>query len=218
MSCPLCHKRKAKRRCPALSLVICSVCCGTKRQVEIRCPGDCPHLAACRHHPPAVAQRQHERDIKALAPFLTDVTERQYALLLWLHAGTAPHRASAIPAVQDADLAEAAECLASTLETAAKGIIYEHPAATIPGQRLVEEFRRAIAHVEGDRPGRLSSDAAAALRLMARLVRGISKSDPSPTALLGVLDRLVARHSSADAPAYAGQTTPSDDGPKIVLA
>jgi hypothetical protein len=163
-------------------------------------------------------QRQHERDVKALAPFLTDVTERRYALLLWLHAGTAPYRASAIPAVQDADLAEAAECLAATLETAAKGIIYEHPAPTIPGQRLVDEFRRAIAHVEGDRPGRLANDAAAALRLMARLARGLSKSDPSPTALVGLLDRLVGRHSQADASAHPDQTPPNDGGPKIVLA
>lgn len=163
-------------------------------------------------------QRQYERDVKALAPFLADVTERHYALLLLLHAGTAQHRASAIPAVQDADLADAAECLAATLETAAKGIIYEHPASTLPGQRLVDEFRRAIAQVEGDRPGRLSHDAAAALRLMSRLGRGLSKSDPSPTALLGVLDRLVGRHLLAEGSAHAGPTRPEDDSPKIVLA
>lgn len=195
------------------------MCCGTKRQVEIRCPADCPHLAAARHHPPAVVQRQHERDVRTLAPFLGDVTERQYALLLWLHASGAAYRASAIPAVRDADIADAAASLAATLETASKGIIYEHSTASAPAQRVVEEFRRAIAHVEGDRPGRLSTDAAGALRLLERVARGLSKSDTNPNALIELLDRLVGRHSRHDT-VDGGRHVPSPRGdePKIVLS
>src|SRR2546422_5223162 len=48
MICPICHKRKAKRFCPARGDSICSVCCGTEREVTIDCPSDCPHLIASR--------------------------------------------------------------------------------------------------------------------------------------------------------------------------
>src|SRR5438067_13025412 len=50
MTCPICHKRKAKRFCPARGDGICSVCCGTEREVTIDCPSDCAHLIACRQY------------------------------------------------------------------------------------------------------------------------------------------------------------------------
>src|SRR5207302_1872824 len=50
MTCPICHKRKAKRFCPARGDSICSVCCGTEREVTIDCPSDCPHLIASRRY------------------------------------------------------------------------------------------------------------------------------------------------------------------------
>src|SRR5437762_13286709 len=50
MTCPICHKRKAKRFCPARGDSICSQCCGTEREVTIDCPSDCPHLVASRQY------------------------------------------------------------------------------------------------------------------------------------------------------------------------
>ena len=35
MACPVCGQRKARRECPALGQTICTVCCATKRLVEI---------------------------------------------------------------------------------------------------------------------------------------------------------------------------------------
>jgi hypothetical protein len=61
--CPLCGIRRAKRSCPALGRWICPTCCATKRLREIACPDHCPHLIAARAHPPAVVQRQRERDL-----------------------------------------------------------------------------------------------------------------------------------------------------------
>ncbi|ACK42185.1 MULTISPECIES: hypothetical protein [Dictyoglomus] len=42
--CISCNKKKGKRRCPALSGLICTECCGTKRLKEINCPPDCTYL------------------------------------------------------------------------------------------------------------------------------------------------------------------------------
>lgn len=42
--CISCNKKKGKRKCPALSGLICTECCGTKRLKEINCPPDCTYL------------------------------------------------------------------------------------------------------------------------------------------------------------------------------
>lgn len=43
-ACPYCTQRKGKRPCPALSGLICSLCCGEHRLVRISCPSDCTYL------------------------------------------------------------------------------------------------------------------------------------------------------------------------------
>jgi len=170
--CPLCEERKARRDCPALDRTICSVCCGTKRLVEIRCPPTCPYLSSAQAHPAAVVQRRRERDMGFFVPLVSDLSESQYRLLLLFQAISARHAIGAIPALLDQDVAEAAGALAGTLETAGKGIIYEHQAASIPAQRLVTALRQGFGELtreSGAQTSRLERDAAVALR---RLERG----------------------------------------------
>jgi len=73
MSCPLCRDRRGRRACPALGESICSICCGTKRLVEVPCPSDCGYLASAREHPPAVVVRQRQKDLGLLAHFMRDL-------------------------------------------------------------------------------------------------------------------------------------------------
>lgn len=42
--CVYCGKRKGERECPALGGMICSVCCGEHRAVDISCPPDCRYF------------------------------------------------------------------------------------------------------------------------------------------------------------------------------
>ena len=42
--CSACGERKGNRLCVALTSSICSLCCGTKRQKEIRCQQTCEYL------------------------------------------------------------------------------------------------------------------------------------------------------------------------------
>lgn len=196
-------------------MTICSVCCATKRGVEIQCPESCPHLAAARHHPPAVIQRQYERDLDILRSCLAGTTERQYALLLWLHAATAAQRATAVPAVRDDDLLAAASSLASTLETEARGIIFEHAPPTITAQRVVEDFKRALADLEKDSGRRVAREAAAALRLLERLGRHAASREQTPTALIELLDRLSAPRVGA--PGNKAPEEPKADEPLVRL-
>lgn len=48
--CLSCNNSKGKRDCPALNGMICSVCCGTKRLIEIQCPSDCSYLGSSNNY------------------------------------------------------------------------------------------------------------------------------------------------------------------------
>ena len=157
--CPLCGVRKAKRDCPALGQRICAVCCATKRLKEINCPDTCVYLASARSHPAAIVQRRQERDLGFLLPLISDLTEPQASLVLLFRSALLNHAAQAIPAVLDVDVAEAAAAVAATLETARKGVIYQHEPTSIPAQRLATRLQRSCCRAERrgriqDRPAR----------------------------------------------------------------
>ena len=210
--CPLCHQRKPKRACPALGRTICATCCATKRVTEINCPSSCAYLSSARSHPPAVVQRRRERDMRFLVPLLSNLSEHQYHLLLFLQALVVKHAERAIPPLTDEDIAEAASAVARTFETVSKGIIYEHQAASIPAQRLATELGGAISEMRRKgAPPALERDATAALRTLERAAQAASKAlagDDAPV-FLGLLRRVMAamdeaRGPAADAPATSG--------------
>lgn len=181
---------------------ICTVCCGTKRQTEIACPPDCAYLSSARAHPAAATQRRRERDLRFLLPLLQDLTEPQYRLLLAFQAVILKHASSALPAPHDADVGDAAGTLASTIETARKGIIYEHQTASVPAQRIAAELRGLLDEIEREAPapGR-ERDASEALRRIERGARDAPAAFPEdgPTAYLGLLGRMMSDVASRTA-------------------
>ncbi len=144
MLCPLCRTRKARRSCPALGQTICAVCCGTKRLTEIACPSDCVYLASAREHPAAVVRRQQERDVALLLPTIQHLSERQYQLFFLFQTAIARHKPEGFARLVDEDVAEAAAAMAATLETAARGVIYEHGTQSLVAQRLVTELKALL--------------------------------------------------------------------------
>ena len=209
-ACPLCGRRRARRACPALGEPICSVCCGTKRRTQIACPPDCVYLESATVHPPAVVQRQRERDggfLVALVHGLTQPQQRLAAMLLENLAGDRPDA----PGLVDADVEQAALALAQTYETASRGILYEHSARTAAAQRLAGAMKPVI---EADRANgaRISDhDIAGVLRRVeagAREARGALDDGDEERAYLSMLKRVwasVGAGSARDADA-AGQS------------
>jgi hypothetical protein len=196
-TCPLCSRRKAKRLCPALERTICPVCCGTKRLVEIRCPPSCPYLSSARSHPAAIVQRREDRDLEFFVPLLSNLTEVPYQLLLGFQGVTVKHAESAIPPLLDVDVADAAAAVAATLETAGKGIIFEHQPTSLPAQRLAATLREAIRELtpEGHTALRFERDAAVALRRHEEAARKAEKAlagDAAPV-YLNLLGRMMTR-------------------------
>ncbi len=190
MRCPSCGRQKGKRACPALGRTICTVCCGTKRIVEIECPADCVYLASAREHPAAVVRRQQERDVARLMPTIRHLTERQYQLFFLFHSVMARHRPEGFSRLTDEDAAEAAAATASTLETAARGVIYEHVPAGRPAQSLAAAFTTLRAEIR--KQGTVyDSEAALALRAIEQGARTVRTADDGPAAYLELVARLL---------------------------
>ena len=147
MFCSSCGQRKARRDCPALARRICAVCCGTKRQVEIACPSDCAYLASAREHPAAVVRKRQELDVARLVPTIRHLTERQYQLFFLFHSVIARFKPPGVSRLVDGDVADAAAAIAATLETSARGVIYEHAPPGVPAQALTAELKTTLAQI-----------------------------------------------------------------------
>jgi hypothetical protein len=213
MQCPLCGSRKARRACPALNKDICSVCCGTKRITEIACPSSCGYLAVAREHPAAVVRRQQERDVALLLPTVQTLTERQYQLFVFLFQMViSRHKPEGFGRLVDDDVAEAAEAVAKTLETAARGVIYEHVAKTVTAQRLASEFTAFLADMRQRGAKLTDREAATVLRTFEKGAREIRQvSDGGDTAYLTLLSRVLP-----PSPVPAQETRPADS-PRLIV-
>ena len=205
MVCPLCGQRKAKRACPAVGQRICAVCCGTKRLVELNCPADCVYLTTARTHPPAVVQRQQEQDRAHLLPLLAGLSERQARLFLMFGSLISRHQSTALQKLLDEDIGEAAEAHAATLETAARGIVYEHRPSSAPAERLFTELKALVAEVTREGGSPLERDAALAFRRVEAAAKESAKAQPGGHAFQQLLIRVLL---PPDGPAPAEQREP----------
>jgi len=203
MTCSLCGQRKAKRACPGVGHSICAVCCGTKRLVEIRCPENCGYLASAREHPPAPVQRQQQHDVSVLVATMQGLSDPQRELLLVLLGVVRSQEADPLGSLRDEDVAEAAATLASTLETAARGVIYEHRAQSLPAQRLVGDLKAVLDEVGTKVGGRVvERDGPHALRALARGAKEVgAAAGEGPKAYLELVARVLRAPVQAAAPA-----------------
>src|SRR5579863_6469942 len=136
MSCAICQKRRPRRYCPGVRGEICPVCCGTEREVTVRCPADCEYLVEARKHertaglePAAIPHR----DLGISEEFLEENT----GLIAEL-SGALTGEADRSGAV-DSDAREALATLIQTYRTLQSGVIYE----SLPSNPLAADLHRA---------------------------------------------------------------------------
>ena len=148
MSCAICEARRPRRYCPGVRGDICTICCGTEREVTVDCPFDCVYLQEARKHekPVEIAPPDFpNRDIRVTDEFL----ERNGPLASFTSAHIV-RSASQIPGLVDSDVREALEALIKTLRTQQSGLYYEsrpnNPVAASLYMMLqagISDFRRA---------------------------------------------------------------------------
>ena len=143
MACPICEKRKAKRYCPARAETICTVCCGTEREVSIDCPSDCTYLQESRKHD--LGRRELDwssvpfADTKISSAFVA----RQERLILALGYAICLN-ARDNPAVTDTDVIAGVQTLAEAYQTLSSGIYYEKPPDYAVQRGLYDALKTAI--------------------------------------------------------------------------
>jgi hypothetical protein len=155
--------RKAKRSCPGTGAQICTVCCGTKRLVEIACPPSCIYLTTAQRHPAAIVKRQQEQDLTVLMTALGPLSEPQLQLFFLMHTVISRFKPEGPPLV-DADIAEAAGALGASFETASRGVLYEQQATSPAAEALRRELKALLTKVGGEGGTRFEREAAVVLR------------------------------------------------------
>jgi hypothetical protein len=145
-----------------------------------------------REHPPAIIVRQQRHDLGILVEFMRDLNTRQSQLFFLIAAFIARYRPSELESIVDEDVVEAAGSLASTFETAVRGVIYEHRTTSIPAARLATSLRAALAEASAGAGTPFERDAAVILRRLEQAARRIHDVDTTRSrAFIGLLERVV---------------------------
>ena len=189
------------------------MCCGTKRLVEIQCPTDCVYLASAREHPAAAVKRQQECDVAVLLPTIQHLTERQCQLFFLFQTLVSRHAPQGFSRLVDEDVAEAAGAFAATLETAARGVIYEHPPQSLVAQRLVTEMKAMLVEMRQQGATVYDREAAVVLRAIEQGIRDIKKAVNGDTAY----QELVARLLNINRGASPAADVPSAPGSSLII-
>ncbi len=122
MACAICEVRRPRRFCPGVNGEICTICCGTEREVTVSCPLECEYLQEAHRRerrPPLTAAEFASPDIDVSERFVddnVDLLEHLVTRLLGIALET-----GAI----DADVREALAALARTYRSLASGLYYD---------------------------------------------------------------------------------------------
>jgi hypothetical protein len=190
------------------------VCCGTKRLVEIQCPSDCPWLVSAREHPPAVAVRQQQRDMGVILEGMRDFSRRQSQLFLLVTTFLVRYEAPELQRPRDDDIVEAFGALASTYETASRGVIYEHRPASLAAGQLMNALKPVLAEAGQGAGSPFERDVVIVLRRVAESATRVREIETGHArAFLDLLARVI---QPKDDHARSEATSPPDE-PRLIV-
>jgi hypothetical protein len=193
MACPICERRKPTRFCPAKGETICSICCGTERELTLDCPSDCIYLIRAREQ-----EEEHRQPIpRGEVPFAeielpTGVVDVNHPLLGAIST-TILGLAARDPKMNDADVAAALRALGETYRTLTAGLYYEKPPEGGPSRELYVKLREAVQELRKEQlahaalPVAKESDVLYITVFLARVARHRSNGRPRCKAFLDFL-------------------------------
>jgi hypothetical protein len=135
---------------------------------------------------------------------MAGLTERQHQLFFLFQSVIARTRPDGLARLIDSDVADACAAAAATIETAAKGVLYEHQPASRPAQKLAGELSALLAQVREHGATVYDREAAIALRAIEKGARSLTRPDDD-SAYLSLMARLLQVNEAArQAEAAAG--------------
>ena len=142
-----------------------------------------------------------------------DLNERQSRLFLLVGVAVVRYEPPGLHPLIDDDVRDAAAALAGTFETASRGVIYEHRAASGSGERLLAALKPVLAELGRGGGTAFDRDAALVLHRLEEAVARTRAGDPANRrAFVELLGRVLAK---GDRDGAAGQA--SREGPRVVL-
>lgn len=201
MKCKICETRKPRRYCPGVIGDICSICCGSEREVTVSCPLDCPYLVEARLHEKAREQAPQglpHADVRVTEEFLRD-----YEPLLIFLGATLLEASLDTPGIVDSDVRDALAALIRTYRTLQTGLYYE----TLPTnllaagihqkiQEAIEKLRMELSE-KGSRPIR-DAEILGMLVFLDRVAVHQDNGRPRGRAFIDDLRRLFPMRSSGE--------------------
>ena len=152
----------------------------------------------------------------ALLPSMGGLTERQHQLFFLFQSVIAKSKPDGLARLIDEDVAEATASCAATIETAAKGVLYEHTPASLPAQKLAGELRTLLAQVREHGATVYDREAAIALRAIERGARTLA-SPGDDTAYLTLMGRLLQVNKASATAHGDGESGPQGRTGSIII-
>jgi hypothetical protein len=156
-------------------------------------------------------KRQQERDVALLMPSINTLTERQHQLFFLVHTAIARHTPEGFGRLNDDDVADAAAALASTFETAARGVIYQHTPDSPVARRLAADITAMFDEMQKQGAKVYDHEAAVVLRAIEQGARQVRHgSDGVQDAYLALMGRLLQVNRLARAAQAGGSAEPPE--------
>ena len=150
---------------------------------------DCRYLESSQRHPAAVVKKQIDADVTVLMATIGRLSEQQLQLFFLLQSIVLSYQPEGLARLTDADVALAAGALASSLETASKGVIFEASTGSVVAEGLRRALKPVIDEVSKGGGSRAEREVAIVLRGMERAARHeghlIASGDASYLDLVG---------------------------------
>ncbi len=151
MDCAICHTRRARRFCPGVRGDICSICCGTEREVTVNCPLDCEFLQAARKQPKARPEGEiPNRDIRVTEAMLAENQDLVVFFAALLMRATVEDSR-----LVDFDVRATLDGLIKTYRTLQSGIYYESRPDSLPAARLFTTVQEGLTRFRQEETERL---------------------------------------------------------------
>ena len=152
MACAICQIRRPRRYCPGVEGEICSLCCGTEREVTVSCPFTCEFLQESRKHEDSTPLDLPELPNADIRVSEKSLEEHQELLAFASHYLV--ESALNFPGIVDFDVRQALDALIRTWRTLQSGIYYESLPQERPALHVYRSMQEGIEELlRASRPG-----------------------------------------------------------------